>query len=121
MKKILFLLGLSTIFFASCTNDEKVCSDCAGLFSETIKMYVYEEYVDCEDHPSQQCLWAQLDSTFSDSAWIYFNQDICGFDYEPGFRYELNVERKKIGKDTNCEPLYQYCLVNIVAAVRVYL
>ncbi len=120
MKKILILLFSAVLFF-SCEENEEICTECNGMFSETLTMYVFEESGPCTFDSLQTCLFVQFDSTFAEDAWKPFNQDICGFDYVPGYRYQLSVKRKKIGKDENGDKIYQYCLINIVQVIKKYL
>ena len=121
MKKVLLFLTLSVFIFSACETDDDICSECNGMFSETITMYIYEEKGPCEDGSSENCLYEQHNLIFIEDAWEPFNQEICGFDYVAGYRYELSVKRKKTGKDDDGNIIYQYCLVNIVNAVKVYL
>lgn len=121
MKKVVLFLTLSLFIFASCENDEQICTECNGVFSETLTMYIYEEKGPCEDGSGENCLYEQHNFVFDENAWVPFNQDICGFDYLAGYRYEISVKRKQTGKDDEGNRIYQYCLINIVSAVKVYL
>lgn len=121
MKKIILFLTLGLFVFASCNTVDEVCSDCDGPFSETITMFVYEEYNFSEDAPDGQCLSVQFDSFSDEDSWENFYPDICGFDYVPGYRYEISVKREKIGKDDDGKKIYHYCLIKIVSSKKVYL
>ncbi len=114
-----FLLILAGILFLvlSCnenTDEAKViCDECQGLFSQRLIMYVDNELTRCPDNPNEFCLRVQFDEFKGDTAWQAFDQDICGFDYEPGFMYVLDIQRKKITEDADGNPIYKYCLLYI--------
>ena len=110
-----FVLGV-LFLFSMCQKDDKpqvICDECAGLFSEKMIMYVDNELTSCPSNTNERCLRVQFDKFEGDTAWIPFEQDICGFDYEPGFSYVLDIQRKKIDTDAQGEPIYKYCLLYI--------
>ncbi len=119
MKKLAFLLGivLSVLIISSCndkTNKDVVCDQCEGIFSEKLYMWVDNELMPCPNDSTQMCMKVQFGAIPSDNAWEPFNQDICGFDYEPGYLYELYVQRKKIGTDGQGKTVYKYCLLHLI-------
>ncbi|MBN2890450.1 MAG: DUF4377 domain-containing protein [Bacteroidales bacterium] len=124
MKKLLFILGLSTIILSACNNeDDYLCNDCDGLFSETLTIFVYEEKAPIDSTTTELCYYIQYYPLVDEEnfdAYEAFNYSICGFDdtFLSGYRYELSVKRKKIGKDENSDPIYQYCLVNIIDVTK---
>ncbi len=121
MKKVFFALILALALFASCNDDDTledntyVCNECSGIFSDRMYMWVANKLTTNPDDPTQKCIKVQFDNYESDTSWTPFCQDICGFDYEEGFLYELYIERKKEGTDDNGDPIYKYCLLYIVS------
>ncbi len=114
-----FLLVLAGIFFLtlSCNQSKDqpkvICDECQGLLSQKMVMYVDNEMTRCPDNPNDLCLKVQFDQFKGDTAWEPFSQDICGFDYEPGFMYVLEIQRKKMATDADGNPIYKYCLLYI--------
>ncbi len=119
MKRLVFLLvlALALTMTMQCSDDEDqpayVCTECSGLFSEKMDMWVANKLTENPDNPGEYCLKVQIGSYESDTSWVPFCQDICGFDYEAGYQYILAIERKKIGTDDNGDPIYKYCLLYI--------
>jgi hypothetical protein len=117
MKKIIYLLIFGLLFFASCDDDNSdkgyICTECSGLFSEKMDMWVANKLTKNPDNPNEYCLKVQIGHYESDTSWVPFCNDICGFDYEAGYQYVLAIERKKIGTDDDGNPIYKYCLLYI--------
>ncbi len=117
MKRFVFLFMGLLLAFAACKKDEHkpqvICDECEGLFSQKMIMYVDNEMTKCPSNPSDLCMRVQFDKFEGDTAWVPFEQDICGFDYQPGYFYTLEIQRKKIGTDANGNPEYKYCLLRI--------
>ena len=118
MKKIIAIL--SVIFILSACNNDKteVCTECDGLFSETVTMFVDAELQPC-DGANQMCFMYQINEEIDENAWQIFDGDICGFTFEAGYRYKLSVKRKKIATNDNGEKVYQYCLLHITEKTSV--
>ena len=57
---------------------------------ETKTLWINSAKVDCVGVGPMQCLQVKYSS---EEAWSNFYQDIEGFTYEPGFIYEISVER----------------------------
>ncbi|ACB49473.1 unknown [Crocosphaera subtropica ATCC 51142] len=55
-------------------------------------VYISPETVDCIGVAPQQCL--QIKENLEDN-WTFFYSSIEGFDYEPGYFYELRISQKK--------------------------
>ena len=117
MRRYIFIFFGILFALGSCKKDENkpqvICDQCEGLFSQKMIMYVDNEMTKCPSNPSQMCLRVQFDKYQGDTAWVPFEQDICGFDYEPGYDYVLEIQRKKIDKDAQGNPIYKYCLLYI--------
>lgn len=119
MKKLFLLAGLLSIIIFSCKKDEQ-CTQCDGIFSETVTMQIDNEYAPCDSLP-HHCLYYQIGDTINENNWQILDQDICGFDFTPGYRYVLSVKRKKIGTNEDGTNAYLYCLERIISSKRVYL
>ena len=117
MKRYVILFIGILLAFAACKQDKQeqqvICNQCEGLLSKTMTMYVDNEMTKCPSNPNDMCLRVQFDKYEGDTAWVPFEQDICGFDYEPGYMYILEIQRKKEGTDADGNPLYKYCLLHI--------
>ncbi len=117
MKRLVILVMGILLALAACQSDDQeqqvICNDCEGLFSEKMIMYVDNEMTKCPSNPDDLCIRVQFDTYEGDTAWVPFEQDICGFDYQPGYMYVLEIQRKKIDTDAEGNPIYKYCLLYI--------
>jgi len=82
-------------------------------------MQIDNEYATCDS--LVHCLYYQIGDTIDENNWQVLNQDICGFDYTPGYRYVLSVKRNKIGTNDDGKKIYEYCLNNVISKTKVYL
>jgi len=121
MKKIIYLFIAVIFLFSACDNSDEICNECDGVFSEIVTMWVDGEYGPCDTISTDDCFYIQYNSTVVDTAWVPFNSEICGFEFEAGYQYNLSLRRIKIGTDTNGDKIYKYCLRDIVQKVKVYL
>ncbi len=121
MKKIFAIVIVFILFFSACKKKNEICTECDGLNSKKMDMWVDAQYGPCDSTDSLRphCLMVQFE-TYSDTAWQPFNQDICGFDFTPGIWYHLEVKRKKTG-EVNGQPIYKYCLVQIIETKQKFL
>ena len=125
MKNIAVLLLSGILLFGTLCNKEDdtdiVCDECKGLFSKEETMWIFSEKGSCESNTNEECFLVQFGSNYTDSedAWEVFEQDICGFEYEVGFIYKLEIQKAK-DKD-NDEFEYKYCLVRVVSKTQVSL
>lgn len=76
LKMLMLLLSVTSMAFAQ----------------ETIKMQVKESKVHCTGVGPMACLQVK---TAKEKEWTYFYNNIEGFDFEPGYRYKLKVEKTK--------------------------
>lgn len=112
---------IALAFSACSSEDTEECTDCNGIGSEDITMFVNSELTSCSDDSDAKCYYAQINSEIDEDAWEVWTNEICGFDFVPGYRYQLSVRRKKVGKDENGEKIYQYCLIYVVDKEQVFL
>ncbi len=122
MKRLFLIFVLALGLLAACNKNDKqeqqyVCNECHTLFSDKFYMWVANKYYIDPNNPNKKCLKVQMKEFVSDTSWVPFCDSICGFDYEPGYRYELFIERKKIGQDSTGQDLYKYCLLYVKSKV----
>lgn len=121
MKKILYLFIAALFLLVACDSSNEICNECDGIFSETINIWVKEEYGPCQTDSTENCNYIQYNTTVVDTAWVLLESEICGFEFEAGYQYNLSIRKLKIGTDSNGDKIYKYCLREIVSKVKVYL
>jgi len=88
-----------------------------ALGQETIKMQVKESKVHCTGVGPMECLQFK---TGKEKEWTYFYENIEGFDFEPGYRYKLKVEKsKREGNLPADASAYTYKLKKVVSKKKV--
>ena len=122
MKKIIFLLLAILLFGTFCNKEDEdpdiVCDECKGLFSEELTMWVNSELKSCTDQSDERCIMVQFGTILIDDSWEVFENEICGFEFEEGYLYKLEIQRKK---DKDSENEFIYCLTRIVSMDKVFL
>lgn len=81
MKTIAYLLISSMFILASCMNT-----------SDTVKYTIASQNADCTGVAPQKCLLVKKGNA---TDWEYFYSNIEGFNYEPGYEYQLEVKEEK--------------------------
>lgn len=120
MKKIiLFVAVISLFFLSSCDKQEIICEECNGVFTQEVTIFVDGFYTDC-GNGENTCFYAQENDQIDENAWEVWTTDICGFEFEPAYRYQLTVKKQKID-NIDGEKIYKYCLVRIDSKVAVFL
>jgi hypothetical protein len=79
-------------------------------------LYVEAFTVDCMGIAPQKCLLVREDPADS---WEYHYDGITGFTYEPGYRYTLEVEIRKIRNPPADASSLEYRLVRVIDKVAV--
>lgn len=98
---LLLFLGATSIAFAQ----------------ETINMQVKESKVPCTGVGATECFQVKMDK---EAEWTYFYDRIEGFDFEPGYRYKLKVEKTKQEENIPADAsTYKYKLKKVVGKKRV--
>ena len=94
-------------------NPSEAPSQVTPLDSEgdIVTLYVGPEQVDCVGVASQKCLLVR-ESTEID--YSYFYSTIEGFDYEPGYNYELLVEKTPIDNPPADSSSIRWTLIEVV-------
>ncbi len=133
--------------FGLCNKDDEsiVCDECSGRGSETKYMLVNGQYSSCDANEDSLCMMVKFGDVnttqnynqynqynqynsgsnyttnteyeLADSVWNLFTDTICGFDFEPGFEYELEIEQIT---DSETE-LTKYCLNRLISKKTVFL
>jgi heat shock protein HslJ len=103
--KYLFFLAVALIFNATC-------------FAQTqLQLIIHPEQVDCQRMMQQKCYQVRINGS---KEWTLFYERILGFNFEPGYRYELLVIETK-----RPEPLpadlsaYTYKLEKVISKTAV--
>ncbi len=144
---IFFAVLLSSFSLCNKDDDPDIaCDECSGKGSENMYMIVSGELPAC-DETETVCLLVKLgdivtstnynpyggSSSYNnsynnynsstttyeniDEEWSDFNIEICGFEFEAGYEYELNINRiKEDGSDN-----FKYCLNGIISKKQVFL
>lgn len=86
------------------------------LEAEKITLYVGPETVSCEGEANQTCLQVKF---ALDEEWQLFYDTIAGFNYVPGFEYELLVNKTTIANPPADASAIQYALVEVVEETAV--
>lgn len=116
LSTLFLLLFVSVMTLAACdslglTPTE---SDSAEGVEKTI--YVGSEMVDCEGEGPQQCLLVKENPEDEYTLWY---QPIAGFDYEPGYEYELVIEETTVSDPPAGGSSIQWTLVEEVSKTPV--
>lgn len=84
--------------------------------AETITMWIGAEPVDCDGVAPQTCLQVKF---AEDGEWQLFYDSIAGFEYKPGFAYELKVNKTVVADPPADSSSIGYELVEVVAQTAV--
>ncbi len=103
MKKLIGLLFLLPLLFASCASNKG-----------TVKMIVASQQGDCVGVVPQKCL---LVKKGTDTNWTFFYNQIEGFQYEPGYEYVLEVKEVKVENVPADASSLKYILVKEVSKI----
>jgi hypothetical protein len=108
------LLGSGTIAIAACTAPESTTETAPD--AEIVTLYVGPEKVDCVGVAPQECLLVR-DSP--DEEYEFFYSQINGFDYEPGYEYELLVQKTPVENPPADASSIAWTLVEVVSQTPV--
>lgn len=105
------LLGLGTVAMAACVptadGNEESTSDV-----EIVTMFVAPEKVECVGVAPQECL--QVRYALNEDYQLFYSS-IEGFDYEPGYDYELLVQKTPVDNPPADGSSIQWTLVEVVS------
>jgi heat shock protein HslJ len=102
----LTLLALASVVVAA-------CGPVGGSAEKTI--YVGPRQVDCVGVAPQKCLLVKENL---DDEWTMYYDQIEGFDYEPGYEYELRITEEEIENPPADASSIRWTLVEVVSKTR---
>lgn len=102
MKQTILFLFAFTLLFSSCSNKA----------TDTEKITVASEQGDCVGVAPMKCLLVMKDGQ---TDWEFFYNNIEGFNYEPGYEYELEVKTEKIETPAADQSSLKYTLVKVIS------
>ena len=107
LSRPLLMVGLSLAL------GELGCS--SGLTDpEVLTLFVAPQLVECQGVGPQTCM---LVRESPDADWRYFYGVIEGFEFEPGFSYELRAERHRVANPPADGSSFRYILVQLVSKI----
>ena len=106
----LFLVPL-VLLFISCSSDDD------GM--ETLNLRVNYFTLPCVGSFPTDCLQVQEGNEIGGSSWFNFFGSIEGFEFEPGFVYDLQIEKTRIENPPADGLSFSYRLVRIVSKTGV--
>lgn len=107
MKAKLFLLLLTILALTSCLDDDTQ-KDKVETMNVTISAMTYIDSPVMVSYPMEG-MWAKVGND-EDYQFLTFNE-IEGFTFEPGYTYELRVERTTLGNPPADASMYTYRLI----------
>lgn len=75
-------------------------------------LYINSQLVDCVGVGSMQCMQVRSDEQ---QAWTLFYQQIEGFQFEPGYQYQLTVSKEQLTNVPADAPSLRYRLIKLVS------
>jgi hypothetical protein len=84
--------------------------------AQTITMYVGPKLVDCQGVAPQKCYQVKADP---EDEYRLFYSPIQGFQYEPGYEYQLRVRVEPVDNPPADASAYSYALVDVVSKTPV--
>lgn len=107
MKKLLILAG--TAFLSACSMQYQT-------LDQDSLLYVNSQTKECSGVGPMTCLQVR---TTEDQDWQLFYQKIEGFDYEPGYQYQLQVKKETVENPPADSSSIKYTLVKIISKLEV--
>ena len=86
----------------------------APASSQGETLYINSQLVDCVGVGPRQCMQVRSDEQ---QPWTLFYQDIEGFQFEPGYRYQLTVSKEQLTDVPADAPSLRYRLIKVVNKV----
>ncbi|MFQ1996004.1 MULTISPECIES: DUF4377 domain-containing protein [Aeromonas] len=77
-------------------------------------LYINSQLVDCVGVGPMQCMQVRSDEQ---QPWTLFYQNIEGFQFEPGYRYQLTVSKEQLTDVPADAPSLRYQLIKVVNKV----
>ena len=83
--------------------------------AEQLTIIIGPQLVDCVGEGPRQCMQVKFDE---DDDWQFFYNQIEGFDYQPGYRYTLQVEKFEVQDPPAGGSSLRYVLVEVLDQVE---
>ncbi|PRX57953.1 DUF4377 domain-containing protein [Flagellimonas meridianipacifica] len=110
-KHLYFILFLTSLCFLGCSSDDSE----EGLINLRVNYFT----LDCTGAFPTQCLQVQEGDEIGGDSWFNFFDPIENFDFEPGFIYDLRVERTRVDNPPPDGSSFRYQLIQIVSRTEV--
>ncbi|MGY3862670.1 DUF4377 domain-containing protein [Aeromonas lacus] len=88
------------------------CQDTTAPQGETL--YINSQLVDCVGVGPMQCMQVRSDEQ---QPWTLFYQQIEGFQFEPGYQYQLTVSKEQLTNVPADASSLRYQLIKVVSKV----
>ena len=118
MKRIQVILMVTSFFLISAGCSTPTPEATAALSTETGSatigktLFVGPERVDCVGVAPQKCYKVKEDSS---EEWRFFYSEIAGFDYEPGYQYQLLVREETVSNPPADGSSLRWVLIEVVS------
>ncbi|HLP53964.1 MAG TPA: DUF4377 domain-containing protein [Fluviicola sp.] len=84
--------------------------------SEVIKMRIQSSQVDCDGvSGGPMCYSVQKESKIGKDNWEILEQSIEGFEYEPGYVYDVTVKIERVENASTNQVEFRYTLIDVIA------
>lgn len=122
--RTLVAVGLLTAALAACdsagTSESASASSTSGTTAapspKVIDLWVADQTKPCTGVAPMTCLQVKRNP---DSTWELFYDQIAGFDYQPGYHYQLKVEQTPVPNPPADASSVSYRLIEVVNKVPV--
>lgn len=104
------LLGLGSITMTACTPPDEAAETAPN--AEVVTLFVGPEKAECVGVAPQECLQVRYSP---EEEYQFFYSNIEGFNYEPGYDYELLVQKTPIANTPADASSIQWTLLEVVS------
>lgn len=102
-KAILYLFAIS-LFLVSCNSSQ-----------DTERLIIASKQADCVGVAPQKCLVVKRSAN---EDWEFFYNGVEGFNYEPGYEYEIEVKKETVENPAADQSSIRYILVKEISKVQ---
>lgn len=92
----------------------QACSTAELKDSSITRLLIESHTTPCQGLVLQQCYLVKEGEAIPDGEWTFFYESIIGFDYIPGYRYTIEVEKTKRNPQLQDVGSYQYTFLNLI-------
>ncbi len=112
------ILSYTLLFFFVLNCSVKDASKEENYIPQGTLMRINSYTVTCQAFIVVQCLLVQQDDQIGTDKWESFSQTIEGFDYEEGYRYDLDVKITKIENPPADASSLRYELIKLIGKFK---